>query len=140
MKKTLTIMLCALTLACVKGEDTANNSNATNSQQNRQEDRAESGRRQERRARREIEEHLAASDPQLKEIKIELFHASPQFPDRAYVAVSGTRQSPGNSSAQPETRGFILMKDGEDWSVATGNQPPYTTSAEEAERILAGTN
>lgn len=140
MKMTLAIMLCLMTLACVKGDDNRSNSNAVNSQQNRQEDRAEGGRRQERRARREVEEHLASTDPQLKNIKIELFHTSPQYPDKAYIAVSGTRQSAGgNSNSQPETKAFILMKEGDDWNIATGEQPPYTTSVEEAERILAGT-
>ena len=141
MKKVIAILLCLFSVACVKGNDGANGTNAGNTQQNKQDDRAEGGRRQERRARRALEEHLAASDPQLQNLKVELFHTNPQYPNKAYVAVSGTRgSSPGNSTSGLETRGFILVRAGDEWSVATGNQPLYTTSKEEADKILAAAN
>jgi hypothetical protein len=141
MKTIIAILLCLFALACVKGNDRAGGSNGGNSQVNKQEERAEGGKRQERRARRALEEHFASSDPQFKNLKVELFHTNPQFPNKAYIAVSGVRESsPGNSAPQPETKGFIMVKEGDEWRVGAGNQPVYTTSAEEADKILAAAN
>lgn len=135
VKWAIAVLLCAIALGCAKGGDTNKPSNS-----NSQEDRAEGGRRQERRARRAVEEHLAAADPQFRIVKVDLFHTNPQYANKAYMAVSGSRPSVGNMNVGPETRAFLLVREGNDWKVAAGNQPAYTTKAEEADKILAAAN
>jgi hypothetical protein len=99
---------------------------------------------QETKALEVVEEHLKATDPEFKEVKLELFRTNSNSPDKAYIAVSGTRGFvSGGSKAQPDFRGYILMKEGGAWKIAPGKNPPenvhrYTTSPEEADKILGG--
>lgn len=99
---------------------------------------------QETKALKVVEEHLKVTDPEFKNVKLELYRTNSSSPDKAYISVSGTRGFvSGGSKAQPDFRGYILMKEGGAWKIAPGKNPPenihrYTTTPEEADKILAG--
>ena len=86
-----------------------------------------------------VAEHLKATDPDFKDPKLELFHTNSSAPDKAYIAVSGTRGFvSGSSKLQPDFRGFLLLRDGDGWRIAPGKTVRYTTEPTEADKILAG--
>ena len=86
-----------------------------------------------------VAEHIKATDPDFKDLKLELFHTNSSAPDKAYIAVSGTRGFvSGSSKLQPDFRGFLLLKEGDGWRIAPGNTVRYTTKPAEADKILSG--
>jgi len=85
-----------------------------------------------------VEQHVKATDPDLRDLKLELFHTNGSFPDKAYVSISGTRGfGSSEGKAQSDFLGFILVKDGSDWKVEKDRQK-FTRAPEDADRFLAG--
>ncbi|HXG90761.1 MAG TPA: hypothetical protein VNN73_00130 [Blastocatellia bacterium] len=86
-----------------------------------------------------VEQYLKATDPELTDLKIVMFHTNPKYPDKAYISVSGVRGfATAGGSQQPDYRGFVLIKEGDGWKVAEGNNPHFTDQPEVADRILGG--
>jgi hypothetical protein len=73
----------------------------------------------------------------LKETKLDLFCTSPNAPDKAYVAVTGTWGFADRSgNPQKEYYGFIMQKDGNAWTIA--KPVAYTDDKEKALVYLGG--
>jgi hypothetical protein len=100
---------------------------------------AASCKSQEQQAFQAVEQHIKATDPDLRDVKLVLFHTSASIPDKAYVSVSGTRGfASGGGTAQSDYRGFILAKDGSGWKVDQERNIKFTKNPEDADRYLAG--
>ena len=94
---------------------------------------------QKEKALRVVVDHLKVIDPELRDIKLELFHTTPSIPDKAYVSVTGTRGfASGAGKAQEDHLGFLVVKEGEGWKMAQSMPIKYTVDPAVADRYLAG--
>jgi hypothetical protein len=85
-----------------------------------------------------IQEYLKTHGaPDVKEVKIELFHTDKQVPDKAYAGVITTYTfGSGSGELQRESTGYILKREGGQW-IVEGNTT-YTKDEQKAAEILAG--
>jgi hypothetical protein len=94
---------------------------------------------QEQKAFQTVQDHVKVKDPELKDVKLVLFHTSPNFPSKAYLSISGTRGfATSDGKAQTDYIGFILEQEGGGWKVAQDRNIQFTKDAQDAERYLAG--
>ena len=82
-----------------------------------------------------VEQYL--KNQAVQEVKLDLFHSTPDLPDKAYVSVTVTHNF-ANAEGKPQLEflGYILKRDGQNWSVerSTG----YTKEEQKAKTFLAG--
>ena len=86
-------------------------------------------------AEKTLEQYLKS--PGIRDVKVDLFHTDPKFPDKAYVSATVTHNFAGSDgNFKKEYLGYILNRDGAGWQVekSTG----YTKEADEASALLAG--
>ncbi len=85
-----------------------------------------------------IQEYLKTHGaPDVKEVKIELFHTNKQVPDKAYAGVITTYTfGSGSGELQRESSGYILKREGGQW-IVEGNTK-YTKDEQMASEILMG--
>lgn len=85
-----------------------------------------------------IQEYLKTHGaPDVKEVKIELFHTNKQVPDKAYAGVITTYTfGTASGELQRETAGYILKREGGQW-IVEGNTK-YTKDEQMASEILMG--
>ncbi|HWO01392.1 MAG TPA: hypothetical protein VNS63_19185 [Blastocatellia bacterium] len=86
-------------------------------------------------AEKALEQHLKS--PGIRDVKVDLFHVDPKFPDKAYISATVTHNFAGSDGTfKKEYLGYILNRDGEGWQVekSTG----YTKEADDASILLSG--
>jgi hypothetical protein len=89
----------------------------------------------ETRAQKAVEEYLKSQG--LRDLKVDMVHTSKDFPDKAYISVTVTyNYATSDGSFQREMLGYILNKNGQDYSV--GEAVSYTKDEQKAETLLAG--
>ena len=89
----------------------------------------------ETRARKAVEEYL--KNQGLRELGVDMFHTSKDFPDKAYISVTVTyNYATSDGSFQREMLGYILNKNGQDYNVE--KPASYTKDEQRAETLLAG--
>ena len=72
-----------------------------------------------------------------KEVKLEAFHTSKDFPDKAYISVQITcNNADATGKLESHHSGYILRRDGDSWAVV--KNASYTTSEQKAKDYLAG--
>lgn len=70
------------------------------------------------------------------DIKIDVFHTSPSYPDKAYTSATITYNfASSDGKPQREFLGFVLNRAGSDWHIERGML--YTTAETQAEKYLA---
>lgn len=86
-----------------------------------------------------IKQHLSAIDPDFRDPTVKFFHKNNKFPDKAYIAVSGTRGfTSSTGKPQPDFHAYLLIKEGDSWRLDTKGRVRYTTEPAEADKILSG--
>ena len=86
-----------------------------------------------------VEEHIKRQSKDISDVKLDLFHTSPKFQDKAYISVTVAHGfASADGKPQREFLAYILEKKGDDWAIADGNNPPHTTSPDQAEKYLGG--
>ena len=94
---------------------------------------------QQSKALKTVEGHLKSQSQDISDVKLDLFQTSPKFKDRAYVSVTVAHgYASADGKPQREYLAYFLVKKGDDWAIAEGNNPRHTTSPEEAEKYLSG--
>ncbi|HVG20092.1 MAG TPA: hypothetical protein VNI02_13660 [Blastocatellia bacterium] len=89
----------------------------------------------ETKARKAVEEYL--KNQGLRDLGVDMFHTSKDFPDKAYISVTVTyNYATSDGSFQREMLGYILNKNGQDYSV--DKAASYTRDEQKAETLLAG--
>jgi p-aminobenzoyl-glutamate transporter AbgT len=89
----------------------------------------------ETRARKAVEEYL--KNQGLRDLGVDMFHTSKDFPDKAYISVTVTHSyATSDGSFQREMLGYILNKNGQEYSVEKPTS--YTKDEQKAETLLAG--
>ena len=86
MRKFIVLLLCVLAISCARPTDGENVAKGGDGQENK----SDGNKRQERKARKTVEEHLKDKSPDISDVKLDLFYTSPQFPDKAYTSVTVT--------------------------------------------------
>ncbi|MFP5260320.1 MAG: hypothetical protein ACLGJB_00260 [Blastocatellia bacterium] len=87
------------------------------------------------RARKAVEEYL--KNQGLRELGVDMFHTSKDFPDKAYISVTVTyNYATSDGSFQREMLGYILNRNGQDYSI--DKPASYTKDEQRAEVLLAG--
>lgn len=90
---------------------------------------------QERKAKQAIEEYL--KNYGAKEVKLQTFYTSRDFPDKAYASVLVTYNfADSGGKLQTEHIGYILRRDGGGWAI--DKSTIYTTDEKKANDYLAG--
>ena len=86
-------------------------------------------------AEKTLEQHLKS--PGIREVKVDFFHADPNFPDKAYISATVTHSFAGrDGNFKKEYLGYILIRDGVGWQVEKGTS--YTINEREANTLLSG--
>lgn len=89
----------------------------------------------ETRAQKAVEEYL--KNQGLRDLKVDMVHTSKDYPDKAYISVTVTyNYATSDGSFQREMLGYILNKNGQDYSVE--KPASYTKDEQKAETYLAG--
>jgi hypothetical protein len=89
----------------------------------------------ETKARKAVEEYL--KNQGLRDLNVDLFHASKDYPDKAYISVTVTyNYATSDGSFQREMLGYILNQSGRDFSVEKSTS--YTKDEQRAETLLSG--
>jgi len=90
---------------------------------------------QERKAKKTIEDYLKAYGA--REVKLQSFYTSRDFPDKAYASVLVTYNfADSTGKLQTEHIGSILRRDGDGWAI--DKSTIYTTDQKKANDYLAG--
>jgi len=72
-----------------------------------------------------------------REVKMETFYTSKEFPDKAYASVLVTYNFADSSGKyQTEHSGYILRREGDSWAIVKSTN--YTTDQQKANDYLAG--
>lgn len=89
----------------------------------------------EAKGRKAVEDYLRNQG--LRDLKVDLFHTSKDYPDKAYISVTATyNYATADGSFQREMLGYILKQDGQRYTLEQNTT--YTTDQQRAETLLAG--
>jgi hypothetical protein len=82
-----------------------------------------------------VQDYLKPHDP--REVKLDSFYTSLDFPDRAYISVTVTYNfATGTGAFQKEYLGFVLQRAENGWTI--NKNTSYTTEESEAKALIAG--
>ena len=86
-------------------------------------------------AEKTLQQHLKG--PAIREVKVDLFHTDPNFPDKAYISATVTHSfASSDGNFKKEYLGYILSRDGEGWQIEKSSG--YTKEEGEASTLLSG--
>ena len=89
----------------------------------------------ESKGRKAVEDFL--KNQGLRDLKVDLFHTSKDYPDKAYISVTVTyNYATSDGSFQREMLGYILKQDGQRYTLEQNTT--YTKDQQNAEVLLAG--
>src|SRR5215216_4940230 len=87
------------------------------------------------RARKAVEDHLRNQG--IRDLKVDVFHTSKDYPDKAYISVTVTHNyATSDGSLQREMLGYILKQEGQNYAIEKNTS--YTKDQQKAESLLAG--
>jgi len=73
----------------------------------------------------------------IRDLKVDVFHTSKDYPDKAYISVTVTHNyATSDGSLQREMLGYILKQEGQNYAIEKNTS--YTKDQQKAESLLSG--